>query len=392
MPSIKQKTAFSLLDIIKSSASGRIIFLKLIDQIAGSFIILCIRALLVFNPKKVEFILGNVKNVLIIRPGGIGDAVWLLPLIRILKQKTGCSIDVLCERRNNAVFNSCREDICHVWMYDDGIFKLINNLVRQDYDCVIDTEQYHNFSAIFSYLASSKCRIGFDTVPSRSTLYTHQVLYSLDAQEYKMFLDLFNVLIPITVQEYLGQMGMDFAEIDMQFFPAELRDHQFITVYIGASVKEKFWGVEKFAQLCAEIVKLGYRVVLVGGKEDINKAGEIRQLFNHDKMIDLVGKTTLMQTVAALKQGLLIIGADSGIMHLASAVDCPSLWLFGASNKHKWLFEHSRHESIELHLPCSPCAVFGYTPRCPYDVRCLKDIGVTQVVDRIKIIMAKDIG
>jgi ADP-heptose:LPS heptosyltransferase len=386
MPSIKPKTAISALDILGSSASGRIIFLKLIDRIAGFFIILIIQGLLLFKPKKAGPVPDKIKNVLLIRPGGIGDAVWVLPLIRMLKQKTGCSVDVLCERRNNAVFNFCREDIRNIWMYDDRGLKLIKDLTGQDYDCVIDTEQYHNFSAIFAYLASSRCRIGFDTVPYRSKLYTHKVPYSHQAQEYKMFLDLFNVLIPIKSEEYLQHKGLELSKTDM-LLPPDLKEQRFLTVYIGASVRERYWGSVKFAQLSSELVELGYRVVLVGGKEDIKKAGEIKLHFSNDKMTDLVGKITLAQTAAVLKQGLLAIGADSGIMHLASAVNCPAVWLFGAGIEKKWLPEYSRHGSINLHLSCSPCTLFGCTPRCPYDVRCLKEISVDQVVDKIKILL-----
>ena len=56
----------------------------------------------------------------------------------------------------------------------------------------------------------------------------------------------------------------------------------------------------------------------------------------------------------------------------------------------KWLPEFSRHESINLHVPCSPCTLFGYTPRCPYDVRCLKEISVVQVLDKIKVLLNKE--
>jgi len=384
MPSIKPQKTISILDILDSSASGRIIFLKLVDHSIGFLIILIIQGLLLCKPKSSGRIPENLKNVLIIRPGGIGDAVWLLPLIRVLKQRTGCSIDVLCERRNMAVFDLCREQLRHIWMYDEQGWKLIKDLASQNYDCVIDTEQYHHFSAIFTYLTSSSCRIGFDTVPHRSKIYTHKVPYDQQAQEYLMFLGLLNVILPIKSEEYLQQMVLDLPKMDL---PQEIKRQSYITVYIGASVRERYWGSAKFAQLCRELVGSGHRVVLIGGKEDTKKAAEIKGLFNNDKIVDMVGKISLVQTVAVLKEGLGAVGADSGIMHLACAVNCPAVWLFGAGIERKWLPQYSKHESINLHLDCSPCTLFGYTPRCPYDVRCLKEISVAQVVNKIKILL-----
>ena len=386
MPSIKHKKAISVFDILASSASGRIIFLKLVDHSIGFLIIMFIQGSLLFKPQRAGIIPEKIKNVLIIRPGGIGDAVWLVPLIRVLKQKTGCSIDVLCERRNKAVFDLCRDHLRHIWMYDVQGWKLIKELTSQNYDCVIDTEQFHYFSAILAYLTSSPCRIGFDTVPCRSKIYTHKVSYSQEAQEYRMFLDLFNVLLLIKLEEYLPQMVLDLSKTEI---PRDLKGHRYITVYIGASVKERYWGKVKFAQLCKELIGLDFKVVLVGGKEDIKKSAEIKAFFNNDQTIDLVGRISLAETVAVLKEGLVAVGADSGIMHLACAVNCPSVWLFGAGIERKWLPQYSRHESINLHLDCSPCTLFGYTQRCPYDVRCLKEISVPHVVDKIKILLKR---
>lgn len=388
MPSIKSKTAISVFDIFASSASGRIIFLKLIDHIFGFLIILFIRGLLLFDAKREDAVPPKITNVLIIRPGGIGDAVWVLPMIRILKLRTGCSIDVLCERRNKAVFDLCREHIRDVLMYDSRGVAIVKRLAAQKYDCVIDTEQYHNFSAIFAFLASSRCRVGFDTAPFRSKIYTHKVAYSHQAQEYSVFSDLLAVLMPVSHQEYRQQMGVELSGTGAKL-PQELAGKRYIAVFIGASVKERCWGSEKFAQLCAEIVKMGYRVVLLGGKEDVKRADGIRTLYGSRDMIDLVGKITLLQSVAVLKNGILAVGADSGIMHLACVLDCPAVWLFGAGIEEKWFPQWGRNESVNLHLPCSPCTVFGYTPRCPYEVRCLKDISVGQVADKIRTLLGK---
>ncbi|MBF0539763.1 MAG: glycosyltransferase family 9 protein, partial [Nitrospirae bacterium] len=88
----------------------------------------------------------NMRNVLFIRPGGIGDAVLLLPSISHVKQALpGASIDVLCEGRNAGVFVMSAA-VSRTYLYDRGI-----DLIRclgNHYDVVIDTEQWHCLSAI----------------------------------------------------------------------------------------------------------------------------------------------------------------------------------------------------------------------------------------------------
>ncbi len=133
----------------------------------------------VFLFKKLDNILGkrlikflpSVKNkninefrpnqILLIRPGGIGDAVLLIPAIKFFKRKFPfCKIDILCEKRNSGVFK--------LLPYVNKIFfyhrlKDILMVLLKKYDAVIDTEQYHYLSAIFCFFIRSTLKIGFAT-------------------------------------------------------------------------------------------------------------------------------------------------------------------------------------------------------------------------------------
>lgn len=51
-----------------------------------------------------------------------------------------------------------------------------------------------------------------------------------------------------------------------------------------------------------------------------------------DKLIDLVGRLSLLETAACLKQCQVFVGNDSGLMHMAAAVGTPSIGLFGPSD------------------------------------------------------------
>ena len=89
-------------------------------------------------------------RILVIRPGGIGDAVLLLPMLSALRAAVPESpVDVLCEGRNAPFFGLCPE-IDRILVYDAHPFSALRALRRVRYAAVLDTAQFHNFSAVLA--------------------------------------------------------------------------------------------------------------------------------------------------------------------------------------------------------------------------------------------------
>ena len=102
-----------------------------------------------------------ILHILLIRPGGIGDAVHLVPIIHALKSAyPSATIEILAEKRNASVFSLCPE-IDRVFLYDRPAEFL--QMFRRRYDVIIDTEQWHRLSAIVARLIRSNVKIGFAT-------------------------------------------------------------------------------------------------------------------------------------------------------------------------------------------------------------------------------------
>jgi hypothetical protein len=129
----------------------------------------------------------HMGRILVIRPGGIGDAVLLLPLLTALKTvHRSARITVLAERRNGAVF-SLSESVSDLLLYDRPYDLL--KAVRDTYDAVIDTEQWHHLSAVIARMTGAPMLIGFAT-NDRARMFTHPVAYSQDDHEYASFMRL----------------------------------------------------------------------------------------------------------------------------------------------------------------------------------------------------------
>jgi lipopolysaccharide heptosyltransferase II len=360
---------------------NKIRFLKIIDRIIGTPLVLLLSRIPRIRIEKSE----EIKKILLIRPGGIGDAVLLLPAIKLLKEKfADVRIHILCEKRNAEIFKLSR-CIDHIYLYDKGLelFKCLRN----KYDVVIDTEQWHRLSAMVAYLTKTKISIGFDT-NERGRLFTHRIPYSHDDYEAYSFFHLIEPLIETSPFLNVHESFIDTERIStshLSFFKETESNKDYIAIFPGASVNERKWGGERFGEVAKILQKKGYRIIILGSNTDRGDAHKIKE--HAEGSLDLTGKTTLVDIAAILKTCKLLITADSGIMHIAYGVGTPTVSLFGSGREKKWAPRGEKHIVINKHLPCSPCTTFGYTPRCKRNIECLSSIRADDVLKSVETLL-----
>lgn len=328
---------------------------------------------------------GPAPSLLLIRPGGIGDAVLLVPAIREFKTKFPDSeVTVLAERRNGSVFSLCSY-VSKVLFYDRPA-QLLAAMSRR-YDLVIDTEQWHRLSAVVARTVRSDLKIGFAT-NERQRLFNATIAYGHEDYEVDSFLRLLEpvelkcpkVCFPfLTVPESAKRL----AERKLEF----LAGQRFVAFFPGASIPERRWGPEKFHQLAIWLNGLGLQVVVVGGGQD-RVSGE--SILCGDQGINLAGKTSLAETAAVLQRSRLLVSGDSGVLHLAVGLDVPTVSLFGPGIAAKWAPRGKKHIVLNKNLPCSPCTRFGYTPPCPDGGRCIQEISVDEVAEAVAVLLSAD--
>ncbi len=353
-----------------SSSQGhflKIKLLKFVDKFVGRALVCCLASPRLGQERQ-------VNKVLFIRPGGIGDAVLLIPVLELLKkQYPEAVIDVLAEKRNATVFKMC-SIVSRVLLYDQ--IELLK-VLRSSYDIVIDTEQWHRLTAVVTRLIKSGIKLGYGT-NERKKLYTHAIDYSHDRYELDSFCDLLKPLdigqpdgysvpfltIPITEQESAHKLLGRFSECP------------YVVLFPGASIPERRWGAKKFHQLAVKLNEDGYPVVVVGGQEDYDTGAEI--VFGVDGL-NLAGKTSLIGSAAVVERAALLVSGDSGMLHIGVGLGRPTVSLFGSGIAAKWAPQGENHVVLNKALLCSPCTRFGYTPPCSVDVKCLAVISVDDV-------------
>jgi len=315
-------------------------------------------------------------KILLIRPGGIGDAVLLAPAIAALQNKfPQAEITVLAEKRNAGVFAlipGLRRVLCY-----DKPQELLTAL-RLKPDLAIDTEQYHRLSAVVARLTGAKTLIGFGT-NERARLFHHAIAYSHDNYEAESFCHLLAPLAikPPSAFDAPFLTVPEEADTRVGQLLSPLAGRPFISIFPGASIAERRWDTERFAQAARTLAWNGHPSVVVGGTAD---AGAGEAIAAAGDGINLAGQTSLAETAAILARSALLISGDSGVLHLAVGLGTPTVSLFGPGIADKWAPRGARHIVLNHHLPCSPCTKFGYTPKCPHDAECMRKISTDDVV------------
>lgn len=322
----------------------------------------------------------SLRTILLIRPGGIGDAVLLMPAIAALKKAfPDSSIDVLAEGRNSSIF-SLSPVIRGILRYDSP--KEFLSVFRESYDLVVDSEQWHRLSAIVTRIVNARMSIGFET-NERKKLFIESQPYSQDDYEVFNFLRLLNPVMK-------GNIRFD-PEVPFLHIPSSLIEKarsvlctiskkEIVAIFPGSSIRQRKWGRRRFHQTASLLSKQGYGIVVVGGKDDIRSGEEI--IDRNLNSLNLCGKLSLPETAAVLNESSLLITGDSGIMHIGSGLGIKIVALFGPGREKKWAPRGKNCRVINKHLPCSPCTTFGYTLKCKKNAECMKSITVDEVVQK----------
>jgi ADP-heptose:LPS heptosyltransferase len=362
--------------------------LKRLDGILGR--ITCSASKFIVSPRKKES--RKSSRILVIRPGGIGDAVLLFPALSELRNHyRDYTIDVLAEKRNSGVFAGCPY-IDGLLFYDRLPHETLYRVITGGYDIVIDTEQWHRMTAALSYLTRAPERIGFATNEGMD-LYSNPVPYSHDDYEVFSFL---NLVTALTGEKYEFDKARPFLPISSPHDALSSAISEFrkgkravVGIFTGATVPERRWGAKNFAELAEKLSRENIGSVIVGGESEKGDIREFAEAGEAGSLLDFVGKTKLNETAAVISELDLFISGDTGLMHIASGVGTPTLSLFGAGIQNKWAPLGDDHVAINKNEPCSPCTRFGYTPKCPYGVRCLTEISVEEVKESAMRLLAR---
>jgi len=141
----------------------------------------------------------------------------------------------------------------------------------------------------------------------------------------------------------------------------------------------KRWPIPYFAELAQHLQDQGYVVWIVGSPKDQETGDKIVALGNLSAR-NLCGSTDLAEAIALISCASLVVSNDSGLMHIAAALDRPMLALYGSSSPGFTPPLSPNAQILQIDIPCSPC----FKRECPLGhFKCMKNLTPKMVAEHI---------
>ncbi|MDD3265735.1 MAG: lipopolysaccharide heptosyltransferase II [Burkholderiales bacterium] len=330
-------------------------------------------------------------KILIVAPAWVGDMVMGQTLLKLLKNRYGdnCQIDVLVNDWAKDVAKRMPE-VTQVFLnpFKHGEFGLMNriklglSLRKERYDQTFVLPNSLK-SAIIPFFAGIKRRTGFVGEMRYGLL---NDVYKLDKEALPLMIDRFCAL---------ANDGKKPAKIDYPAFSIDKDNQQNILNKFGLALDKpivcicpaaeygpaKRWPTKHFATLTQMLSSKGYQVWIMGSAKDNEIADEVISLADkNENLVNLCGKTNLVDVFDILAMAKSVVSNDSGLMHIACAVGAHVVALYGSSSPGFTPPLSGKASIVKIDIECSPC----FARTCKFDhYHCLWGITPEVVFENI---------
>ena len=265
-----------------------------------------------------------------------------------------------------------------------SLWELIRALRRADYDLAVVLHPTSLRNALIPFLAGIPERIGSD-VAGRRIFLTSRVPDRTDLHEIRRYL---RVLSLIDIHHPRADLEFWHTDADRNAVRQMLEARgvfagaRMIGVNLSTTWQTKRWELDSFAAVIARCkARWKGQVVLTGSPAD-TPLGEALQRAVGAEVINLIGKTTVLQLGALIERCEIYLTCDSGPMHIAAAVGAKTVALFGPTSPVRHRPYGEGHDVIEKPVECRPC----YKRRCKRRDSpnlCMTEISPVEVADQI---------
>jgi ADP-heptose:LPS heptosyltransferase len=327
------------------------------------------------------------RRALIVLLGAIGDVVRALPLLgRIRRAWPDAHISWAVEPKSAPVLEG------HPWLnqvivYDRThapwtFIPFLNRIRAGHFDLVLDLQR-HLKSGLASRISGAPDRFGFSASNSKEFNHlfsNHQIPAQpnmrLKLLQYQAFGDALEIPpAPIEFGLAPSSQERDRARAMLAEAPRPL-----LAVILGSSWPSRIYFPESTAAVIKDLARNGENSpalfpVLLGGPDETGLGADVMRELGDTPAVNLAGRTSIRDLIAIFPECAVAFGPDSGPMHIAAAVGCPVVSLWGATAAERsapWGFAEF---AISGAIPCHPC----YLRQCPIGRECMRRISPSEV-------------
>jgi len=327
-------------------------------------------------------------KVLIVRFSSIGDVILTTPIIRALKKQIP-SIEIhYITKENNRAILADNPYIDQLFTIQKSIAECVDKLKAQGYDYLIDLHKNTRTLSLKKQLA-----IPYLTFPKLNI--EKWLLVNL---KWNRMPDIHIVDRYFKAVETLGVkndlLPCDYFISEKEQVQTEtmlnVQPKSYLAIAIGAQFATKRMNFELLEKI---IAPLTFPIVLVGGSTDANFAHKLIHRFPEKQVTSACGNFTLSQSASIVQQAKAILTNDTGLMHIASCFEIPTISVWGNTVPVLGMYPYfprlknafSMHE-VE-NLKCRPCSKIGFQ-QCPKKhFSCMNDQNVGKILASIEEIM-----
>ena len=346
----------------------------------------------------------DIKNVIVIKMGSIGDTLLLIPVLKAIKDvHKDIFLTVVCSKNNYEVLNRYSFiDSLKVFEISKSIkepfyfSKFMKDVNSRKYDVLMDFELWIRISAVVAHFVKTGFKMGFRTDRQfRHLIFDAAIPQSPNRHEIENYMSLADA-IGVSVSDYKIEFPISDSEkafvedlLEKERFGSDnlILFHPWSSGYRGHL---KQWKIENFIDLAKILIEKGYWIGITGTQNNDVEAQDIVKVCP-DKVVSFCGRLSLGETAYLIKKSRLLITVNTGIMHLGAALNHPMIVLHGPAGVLRWgPVGSSNVINIESDFDCAPCLNLGFEYKCK-NGGCMDAIKVETVAQKVHEVVSCEI-
>lgn len=321
------------------------------------------------------------KGVGVFCLAALGDLLILSEHIKAFKEKyPHACITLFCGPDNRSLADIMNIGDIRVVIDQHKPWHSLLKVWNKKFSLVFDCGQWSRWSALLAMLTRSNWIVGFETKSQfRHYGYDEVINHRSDVHEYENFKNLFsswsvtNNDRPVMMTDSKPKNAGNY--VIFHLFPS------------GQDAYLKEWPAQSWLDLADWLEKKNLKVILTGGSKDQEIFEKNYSSLNQSAVENLIGKMSLSQTMDLIQGAKAVVSVNTGIMHIAAALNKPLIALHGPTNFRRWGPLSDKAVVAEAKIGCSPCLNLGFEYGCDRN-DCMKSISSQRVIGELEKMLA----
>ena len=348
------------------------------------------------------------NRVLVIRPDHLGDALLMTPALQFVKrERPETELHVICGAWAAELLTRFDEVDIVLTLDFPGFQRqgrspkgnpythALNSarmLRRIGYDSALIMRPDHWWGAMLAFLAGIRERIGYDNASVAPFLtgrlphkHEHAVLQNLHLVEFWL-----GAAHDRDIELSLPVEPADIAVVDQLLSDSQIdMAMPIVCIHPGSGMPSKLWQPDKWAQAADQVSQRhNAAIVFTGSSAEKTLIDDIASKMKA-KSWSVAGETSASQLAALYRRARAVLGPDSGAMHVAAAVQTPTVTLFGPADPIEFApwGDRRKHAVITSTIACRPCRILDWRDDSQAYHPCVRDISVSQVLEETQRVL-----